>query len=90
MSVVVLAYHEMGCMGLRVLIERGVDISAVFTYEDNPGENGWFRSVAELARKHNITSFIPENINAPGWVERIRAWAPDVIFSFWIALSMSF
>ncbi len=52
MSVAVLAYHEVGCMGLTTLIESGVDVSAVFTYEDDPEENCWFGSVAELARRH--------------------------------------
>ena len=83
MSGVVLAYHEMGCTGLRALIERGVDVAAVFTYEDDPGENCWFGSVAELARRHGIATFTTERINDAEWVERIRALAPDVIFSFY-------
>jgi len=83
MSVVVLAYHEMGCMGLRVLIEEGVKVSAVFTHEDDPGENHWFGSVADLARRNGIPVFMPSNINRPGWAEMIHADAPDVIFSFY-------
>jgi UDP-4-amino-4-deoxy-L-arabinose formyltransferase/UDP-glucuronic acid dehydrogenase (UDP-4-keto-hexauronic acid decarboxylating) len=83
MSVVVLAYHEMGCLGLRVLLERGVDVSAVFTYEDDPAENIWFGSVAELARGSGIPTFTTEDVNAPEWVARIRALEPDVLFSFY-------
>ncbi|HOX37010.1 MAG TPA: formyltransferase [Candidatus Brocadiia bacterium] len=83
MSVVALAYHEIGCLGLRVLIERGVDVAAVFTYEDNPGENCWFGSVAELARSKGIQTHITEDINAPEWVARLRSIAPDVVFSFY-------
>ena len=83
MSVVVLAYHEMGCLGLRVLIERGVDVSAVFTYDDDPSENCWFGSVAELARGNGIPTFTAERINDPEWVGRIRSLKPQVIFSFY-------
>jgi len=83
MSVVVLAYHEMGCMGLRVLLKRGADVAAVFTYEDNPAENIWFESVAELARRHGIPTFTTEDVNAPEWVARIRSLGPDVVFSFY-------
>jgi len=83
MSVVVLAYHEMGCLGLRGLLEHGAEVAAVFTYEDAPGENVWFGSVAELARRHGIPTFTTECINDPEWVERIRALRPDVVFSFY-------
>ncbi len=83
MSAVVLAYHEFGCLGLEVLLRRGVDVRAVFTYEDDPGENCWFRSVAEIARAAGIPTYTTERINDPEWVELIRAAAPDVLFSFY-------
>ena len=83
MSVVVLAYHEMGCLGLRVLLERGVRVAAVFTYEDDPSENVWFGSVAGLARSHGIPTFTTECINVPEWLSCIRSLEPDVIFSFY-------
>lgn len=83
MSVVVMAYHEMGCLGLNVLIERGVNVSAVFTYHDNPAENCWFGSVAGLAQAHGIPTFVTTRVNNPEWVERMRSLAPDVIFSFY-------
>ncbi len=83
MSVVVLAYHEMGCAGLRVLLERKVEVSAVFTYDDDPDENIWFGSVADAARKAGIDVYKIENINDPEWIGRLRRLAPDVIFSFY-------
>ena len=83
MSVVALAYHAMGCMGLQVLLDEGVDVAAVFSYEDDRNENCWFGSVAELARENGIPTFTTEDINAPHWVERLRRLAPDVIFSFY-------
>lgn len=83
MSSVVMAYHEMGCVGLRALLEQGVAVSAVFTHEDDPGENCWFGSVAELARSHGIPAFAPKDVNEPEWVEKIRRLKPDVIFSFY-------
>ena len=72
MGVVVLAYHEMGCLGLRTLLEQGVDVRAVFTYEDDPSENCWFGSVAEIARSHNIPTFTTERINDPEWVASLK------------------
>jgi UDP-4-amino-4-deoxy-L-arabinose formyltransferase/UDP-glucuronic acid dehydrogenase (UDP-4-keto-hexauronic acid decarboxylating) len=83
MSVVVMAYHEMGCAGLRVLLDEGIAVSAVFTHEDDPAENCWFGSVADLARSRGIPVFAPENVNGPEWVEKIAAARPEVIFSFY-------
>jgi UDP-4-amino-4-deoxy-L-arabinose formyltransferase / UDP-glucuronic acid dehydrogenase (UDP-4-keto-hexauronic acid decarboxylating) len=83
MKAVVLAYHNIGCVGIRALLTHGFDIQAVFTYEDDPNETLWFESVAELAAAHHIPVYAPENINHPLWVERIREMQPDIIFSFY-------
>ncbi|GBC60090.1 bifunctional UDP-glucuronic acid oxidase/UDP-4-a mino-4-deoxy-L-arabinose formyltransferase [Desulfonema ishimotonii] len=83
MKAVVLAYHNMGCVGIRALLEHGYDISAIFTYNDAPGENIWFDSVAELAALHDIPTFVPDNINHPIQVEKIRSLEPDIVFSFY-------
>jgi len=81
-SAIVLAYHNFGCIGLEELVRAGVNVKAVFTYPDAPGESIWFRSVAETAADLNIPVFAPDNINHPLWVARIREMAPDFLFSF--------
>lgn len=83
MKAIVLAYHTIGCEGIEALLRHGFEVAAVFTHRDNPGENLWFRSVAELAAARGIPVFAPDDINHPLWVERIRALQPDIIFSFY-------
>ncbi len=83
MKCVVLAYHNVGCAAIEALLKNGFEISAVFTHKDNPEENIWFNSVAEVAGAHNIPVFAPEEINHPVWVARIKAMAPDFLFSFY-------
>lgn len=83
MKAIVLAYHNIGCAGIRALIKHGYEIVAVFTHQDDPTENLWFESVAELAASLGIEVHAPENINHPLWVERIKAMAPDILFSFY-------
>ena len=83
MKAVVLAYHNMGCIGLEALLKHGFEIAAVFTHKDDPHENIWFRSVAELAAARNIPVYAPEDINHPLWTKRIRDLKPDIIFSFY-------
>jgi UDP-4-amino-4-deoxy-L-arabinose formyltransferase/UDP-glucuronic acid dehydrogenase (UDP-4-keto-hexauronic acid decarboxylating) len=83
MKCIVLGYHNIGCVGIEALERNGFEIEAVFTHKDNPNENIWFDSVAELACSKNIPVFAPEDVNHPVWVERIKAMQPDVIFSFY-------
>ena len=83
MKAVVFAYHDMGCAGIQALLDAGYDIAAIFTHPDNAGENAFFGSVARLAAEQGIAVYAPDDVNHPLWVERIRALAPDVIFSFY-------
>jgi len=82
-SVVVLGYHEMGCTGLRALLRRGVPVSAVFTYADDPDENCWFGSVASLASGAGIPVFVTRSIHDARWLGHLRALRPDLLFSFY-------
>ena len=83
MKTIVLAYHNIGCIGIKALLANGYEIQAVFTHEDDPHEAVWFESVAELAAANGIPVYAPEDINHPLWVERIKTLAPDQIFSFY-------
>jgi UDP-4-amino-4-deoxy-L-arabinose formyltransferase / UDP-glucuronic acid dehydrogenase (UDP-4-keto-hexauronic acid decarboxylating) len=83
MKAVVLAYHNIGCVGIKALLKNGFDIAAVFTHKDNPHENLWFDSVSELSALENIPVFAPEDINNPMWVTKIRDIKPDILFSFY-------
>lgn len=83
MKAVVFAYHDMGCTGTQALLDAGYDIAAIFTHPDTTGENTFFGSVARIAAEHGIPVYAPDDVNHPLWVERIRALAPDMIFSFY-------
>ena len=85
---VVFAYHNVGVRCLQVLLDHGVDVRLVLTHKDNPAETIWFGSVAELARSHGIPVMTPDDPNAPDIVARIRAAAPDFLFSFYYRLML--
>ena len=80
---VVFAYHNVGYRCLSVLLAHGVDVALVVTHRNNPKENIWFDSVAELAALHDIPVITPDNPNTPEVVEQIRALQPDFFFSFY-------
>lgn len=82
-SAVVFAYHNVGVRCLSVLLAHGVEVALVVTHRDNPAENIWFESVAELAALHGIAVITPDNPNDADVVEKISALAPDFFFSFY-------
>ena len=82
-SAVVFGYHNVGVRCLAVLRAHGVRIPVVVTHEDAPGEAIWFDSVARTAAMYDIPVIAPPDPNAPEVVERIRAVAPDYLFSFY-------
>ena len=83
MRAVVFAYNNIGCEGIDALLKNGFEITAVFTHKDDPNENLWFRSVAQLAAEKGIPVYAPENPNHPLWVARIKKMKPDYLFSFY-------
>ncbi len=83
MKAIVLAYHNLGCLGIEALLRHGFQVAAVFTHADDAAENVWFRSVARLAGSRGLQVYTPEDINAPEWVDRARGMNPDILFSFY-------
>jgi methionyl-tRNA formyltransferase len=82
-TAIVFAYHNVGIRCLSVLLAHGVKIPLVVTHTDNPSENIWFGSVAELAALHDIPVITPDDPNSPEIIAQIRALQPDFIFSFY-------
>jgi len=74
-------YSEVGHDCLSLLLERGDHVIALVTHPDDPGERVWFKTPAGLAHAKGIPVLTPENVNAPEWVERVRALQPDLILS---------
>ena len=74
-------YSEVGHDCLSLLIERGDNVVALFTHEDNPAEKIWFKTPAAAARAKNIPIHTPEKLLQPEWLERITGLAPDLILS---------
>ena len=83
MKTIVFAYHNIGCAGIQALVDAGYEIQAIFTHVDDPGETAFFSSVAHLGAKLGIPVYAPEDVNHPLWLERLREWRPDILFSFY-------
>ena len=74
-------YSEVGFECLSLLLERGDNVVALITHEDNPNEKIWFQTPAVAARAKNVSVHTPASLNTPEWMERIALLAPDLILS---------
>lgn len=83
MKAVVFAYHEIGYVCLEELVDFEVEVLCLFTHEDSPGEEIWFRRPAEIAKKHNIPIYTPGDLKDPRWPRLLNELSPDIIFSFY-------
>jgi methionyl-tRNA formyltransferase len=77
----VFGYHDLGYACIEALLNLGAPIAALFTHEDDPNEEIWWRSCAHLAARHRIPVYTEEQFG-PDWMERIRSWHPGLIYSF--------
>ncbi len=82
-TAVVFAYHNVGVRCLRVLLDQGVHLHLVLTHEDSPTENIWYDSVVQVCADRGIEAITVDDANHPDVVARIRALAPDFLFSFY-------
>ena len=74
-------YSEVGHDCLSLLLERGEDVIALVTHEDQPGEKIWFRTPALAARERGVPVLTPANVNTPEWRTRLAELRPDLILS---------
>ena len=83
MHAVVFAYHDVGVNCLKALLAAGIKVDLVVTHQDDPNENIWFASVAKLCTDKNIPYITPSANNLSDLVPKLKALAPDYIFSFY-------
>ena len=80
---VLFAYHEMGYACMEALLALGAPIAALFTHQDDPGEEIWWRSCAELCARAIRFRFIHREKIGAGWIAQVAALQPAIIYSFY-------
>ena len=83
LRIVVFGYHTIGYRCLKELLDRGEEICAVVTHQDDPHEHVWFESVVELAQAAGVPVLSPNTPNTPAIVSHITTLQPDLILSFY-------
>ncbi len=78
---VLFAYHEMGYACMDALLKMGAPIAALLTHRDDPHEEIWWRSCAELAAHNGIAVHTPDSADAD-LAAIVRDAKPAIIYSF--------
>lgn len=81
MSIIYFGNHNVGCACLETLVQQDLRPSLVVVYSEAPGECISYESVASVARKYNIETFVFERSRAAEILERVRAEAPEYLIS---------
>ncbi len=81
--IAVFAYADVGHACVKLLLDRGENVVLVATHADDPAETRWFDSVADLARGHGVEPVVFGEAGGAAALARVRAAAPDLIFSFY-------
>ena len=81
-TAIVCAFSSVGTEALAGLLEAGIDVLGLYTYEQQKDE-AWFVPPAVLARERGIPVHVEPAFNADGVFEAIKAAAPDFLFSFY-------
>src|SRR5262249_12599634 len=63
--IAVFAYSDTGYECLKFLFERGKNVALVVTHADDPKEERWFSSVAELSRSHGVEPLVLDDPREP-------------------------
>jgi methionyl-tRNA formyltransferase len=81
--VVVFAYSDVGHACLDLLIQKGVNVVAVYSHADSPTEQRWFPSVADRAKAAGIPVRLDVDLKAPRYFAALKELAPQLILSFY-------
>ena len=70
----------MGHACMEAILKMGAPIAALFTHRDDPHEEIWWSSCAELAARHRIPVHIDESVETAA--ATISTLKPSIIYSF--------
>ena len=82
-GIVIAAYSDVGYRCTKWLLDAGEKVALIYTHADDPSEERWWESVAELGAVRGVPVHVVEDLSDPTEVVRLKAVAPDVLFSFY-------
>ncbi len=81
-TALVCAYSSLGTVALQCVLDAGISVEALFTYEPSP-EDYWFTPPEVVARANGIPVFKLDHFNSEENFRRCQQFQPDLLFSFY-------
>lgn len=81
--VVFFGFSDVGYNCLKLLIERGCNVVAVFTHDTDAHENQWFETAESLAQKNGIPVYKPKSLKGDEWEQVMKELNPDLLLSLY-------
>ncbi len=82
-GIVVAGYSDVGYRCTKWLLDAGEKVSLIYTHPDTPGEERWWESMEELGAACGVPVTVVEDLSDPTEAVRLKALAPDFLFSFY-------
>ncbi len=82
-GLVVAGYSDVGHRCTQWLLDAKEPVRLVYTHPDPPGEERWFESLEKLAFSRGVEVRLVDHLDDPAEAARLRAVAPDFLFSFY-------
>jgi methionyl-tRNA formyltransferase len=82
-GIVIAGYSDVGYRCTKWLLDAGEKVSLIYTHPDTPGEERWWESMADLGAARGVPVLVVEDLSDPTEPVRLKALAPDFLFSFY-------
>lgn len=82
-GIVIAGYSDVGYRCTKWLLDSGEMVSLLYTHPDDPSEERWWKSVAELGAARGVPVRVVESLSDPTEPVLLRSLAPDFLFSFY-------
>ena len=82
-GIVIAGYSDVGYRCTKWLLDAGEQVSLIYTHPETPGEERWWESLTDLGIARGVPVQVVQDLSDPTEVVRLKALAPDFLFSFY-------
>ena len=81
--IIFFGFSDVGYKCLKLLLDKGCNVVAVFTHDTDPHESEWFKTPESLAKENFIPVFKPSTLKTEKWFRKVKYLKPDLILSLY-------
>ncbi|MFR6032082.1 MAG: hypothetical protein ACLUKN_02225 [Bacilli bacterium] len=81
--IIFFGFSDVGYKCLKLLLDKGCNVVAVFTHDTDPHESKWFKTSESLAKENFIPVFKPSTLKTEKWFRKVKYLKPELILSLY-------